>query len=827
MKNKTMKILALCICVVMLTGALGGAVLALGGDDKEDKTEEPEKTAGVEEAATENEEVSKDETVYVIAGADGSVKKVIVSDWIKNSLGEAVIDDSTELTDIENEKGDESYTPGGGNTRVWDAEGNDIYYQGNIDKELPVDLKISYKLDGKSVTPEELKGKSGKVTIRFDYENRQYETVKIGGKDEKIYVPFAMLTGLILDNDVFTNVEVSNGKLINDGSRTIVAGLAFPGLQDDLGIDAEKFMIPDHVEITADAKDFSLGMTVTVATNELFNKLDPEKLDDVDKLTGQLDELTGAMSQLIDGSSKLYDGLCTLLDKSGELVAGIDKLAAGAEALKNGADELDGGVGQLQGGVNALADGLNTLASNNDSLNGGAKQVFETLLATAKTQLTAAGLEVPDMTTENYAEVLNAVIDSLDDEKVYAKALQAVTEGVESKRGYITEQVTAAVASQVEAGVTGAVRSEVEIKVSAAVRPEVEARVTAAVREQVAAKVTEAVKAEVTARVTSAVRENVAEKVIPAAVKMDKASYEQAVAAGLVSTEIQAQVTAAIDAQMETDEVKQTIAQNVGTQMSSDTVASTVEAQTDAQMETDAVKQAVAQNTDAQMSSDEVKAIISSKTDEQMATDGVGAIIAANIDAKMNSDEIKTVIGQNVEAQVQKAIADTMAGEEVQANLAAASDGAKQVISLKTSLDSYNAFYLGLQSYTAGVAQAASGANELKSGAAELKAGSEALSTGANDLYNGILTLKDGAPALVDGITKLRDGSMTLSDCLKEFNEKGVQKLVDAVRGDLSGLLDRVRATMEVSNNYRNFAGILDGMDGQVKFIYRTEEIGE
>ena len=827
MKNKAMKILALCLCAVLLTGAVGGAVLALGGDDKTEEQTTTDTTDNTAEVKTENTDVSKDETVYVIAGADGSVKKVIVSDWIKNALKDATIEDSTALTDVVNVKGDESYTLGGGNSRVWDAEGNDIYYQGNIDKELPVTLKISYTLDGNSVTPDELAGKSGRVTIRFDYENKQYETVTIGGKDEKIYVPFAMLTGLILDNDVFTNIEVSNGKLINDGSRTIVAGLAFPGLEEVLGIDAEKLTIPDYVEITADAKDFSLGMTVTVATNELFKKFDPEKLDDVDKLTGRLEEVTDAMSQLIDGSSSLYDGLCTLLDKSNELVAGIDKLATGAEALKNGAAELDGGVGKLQSGASALADGLNTLASNNDSLNGGAKQVFETLLSTAKTQLTAAGLSVPDMTPDNYAAVLSAVIDSLDSEKIYAKALQTVTEGVEAKRGYITEQVTAAVKAQVETGVTDAVRTEVESRVSAAVRPEVEAKVTAAVRDGVMAKVTEAVKTEVTNQVTATVREGVAEAVISAATGMDKASYDQAVAAGMIDEATQKQINAAIDAQMETEDIRQTIVQNVDAQMESETVTATIESQTNAQMETDTVKQTISQNTNAQMESDTVKALVSSKTDEQMASDEVGTIITANIDAKMNSDEIKATIGQNVEAQVQKAIADTMAGEEVQSKLAAASDGAKQVISLKTSLDSYNAFYLGLQSYTAGVAQAASGANELKSGAAQLKTGSEALSAGANELYNGLLTLKGGVPALVDGITKLRDGSMTLSDGLKQFNKEGVQKLVDAVDGDLSGLLDRVRATIEVSNNYRNFAGISDGMDGQVKFIYRTEEIGE
>ena len=730
MKNKVIKILSLCLCTVLVVCAIDGAVFAIGGDDKkEDTSPSTEETT---EEISEDTEVCKDETVYVIAKADGSVQKVIVSDWIKNALGSKTLDDKTALTDVVNVKGDESFTLGIDGGRVWDAEGNDIYYQGNIEKELPVALKVSYKLDGKSISPDELRGKSGKVTIRFDYENKQYETVKIGGKDEKIYVPFAMLTGLILDNDIFTNIEVSNGKLINDGSRTVIAGLAFPGLKEDLGIDDERFEIPDYVEITADAKDFSLGMTVTVATNEIFNELDPEQLDKIDGITSSLSELSDAMSQLVDGSSKLYDGLCTLLDKSGELVAGIDKLAAGAEALKNGAAELDGGVDSLRNGVDQLSCGLDTLASNNDALNGGAKQVFDTLLATAKAQLTAAGLTVPDMTAENYDTVLSAVIDSLDDEKVYATALGTVTQAVEAKRGYITEQVTSAVKAQVEEGVAEAVRAEVERNVTAAVRSGVEAQVTSAVCEQFG-----------------------------------------------------------IDAQMLTDELKQVIAQN-----------------TDAQMATEQVAALVSQNTDAKMESDDVKSIIS-----------------ANVENKMASDDVKALIAKNVEAQIKKAVADAMAGDEVQAKLAAASDGAKQVISLKTSLDSYNAFYLGLQSYTAGVAKAAGGAAELKSGASQLKAGSAALSAGADELYRGILTLKGGVPALTDGITQLRDGSMTLSEGLKEFNKEGVQKLVDAVYGNLSVLLERVRATIEVSKNYRNFAGISDGMDGAVKFIYRTAEI--
>ena len=244
-------------------------------------------------------------------------------------------------------------------------------------------------------------------------------------------------------------------------------------------------------------------------------------------------------------------------------------------------------------------------------------------------------------------------------------------------------------------------------------------------------------------------------------------------------------------------------------------------------MGTDTVKQAIAQNTQAHMTTENVKSIITTKTAEQMESADVKAIITAKVNEKMGSDEIKGLIAQNTETQVQKAITDNMAGEEVQAKLAGASEGAKKVISLKTSLDSYNTFYLGLQSYTDGVSQAADGAGKLSTGAGRLKEGSAALSDGADKLYDGMLTLKNGIPTLIDGVTQLRDGSMTLSEGLKEFNEKGVQKIIDAVDGDLSGLVERVKATITVSKNYRNFAGISDGMDGQVKFIYRTDGIGD
>ena len=733
MNKLSTKITAICLCAAIVLGCAGVAYALTG-----EKNEVPAKAVTTSMKAEEEKEVSKDETVYVLAGADGSVQKVIVSDWIKNALKEDSIADKSALSDIENVKGNETYTLDGSNMTVWDAEGNDIYYQGSIEKELPVAMTVSYKFDGKSISADELAGKSGKVTIRFDYENRQYETVNIDGKNEKIYVPFGMLTGMLLDSDTFRNVEVSNGKLLNDGDRTAVIGIAFPGLQENLGIDKDKVEIPDYVEITADVTDFELGMTVTIATNEIFNELDAAKIDSADGLTSSLNELTDGMQQLMDGSSALYDGLCTLLDKSGELVTGIETLANGAKSLKDGAASLDEGAAQLQKGAADLSSGLNTLASNNASLNGGAKQVFDTLLSTATAQINAAGISVPTLTIENYADTLNSVIASLDETAVYNQALAQVTAAVEENR------------------------------------PLIEQKVTAAVREQVEAQVTAAVHEQVSTGVTAAVREQVSEQVIQTAAGMSKSDYEAAVSAGMVSQETQNDVSSAIEAQMQTDDVK-------------------------ALIET---------NTTAKMESDEIK-----------------AAVKANTDAQMQTEAVQKTISDNVELQVKQAISENMASDEVQAKLTAASEGAKSIIALKTSLDSYNAFYLGLLTYTGGVASAADGAATLASGAADLKNGTAQLKDGAAALYDGILQLKNGTPALVDGVSQLKDGAMQLSDGLKKFNEEGIQKIVDLIDGDLDNVVARLRATVDVSKNYRNFSSISDGMDGQVQFIYRTDEI--
>lgn len=761
MSKTTKKILAICLCAAL---CLGGAGMAFAQASSKKADDQP--VSAAQQAAELQQKISKDETVYVLTGADGSVKKIIVSDWLKNELGSASVADKSDLSDIENVKGDESYTINGDNMTVWDAQGNDIYYQGNIQKELPVGLSVRYYLDGKSVSPEELKGKSGKVTIRFDYENRQYETVQINGVNQRIYVPFAMLTGMILDNDTFQNVQITNGKLVNDGDRTVVVGLAFPGLQENLNLSRDDLSIPDSVEITADVTNFSLGMTVTLACNDLFSQLGDVDLTSLDS-TSALDQLTGAMDQLLSGSSALYEGLSTLLDKSGELVSGVEELAQGAAAIKSGADSVDDGAAQLKAGLADLSSGLNTLSANSEALNSGAKQVFNSLLETAATQIRAKGLNVPELTIENYAEELNTLIKSLDETTVYETALKQVTDAVEAQRPVITQKVTEAV------------RQQVETKVAAAVRQQVTEEVTAAVQQQV------------TATVTDTVQQQVAEQVIQAAANMSKADYDAAVAAGIIPQQTQDAVNAAIQAQMGSEAVQSKIAENVSAQMASE-----------------AVQSKITENIDTQISSEAVQATITENTDAQMQTEAIQATIQ-----------------QQTELQVQKAISENMASDAVQSQLKKASEGAQTLIALKASLDDYNTFYLGLLTYTGGVDDAAAGANALYAGADQLKDGTAQLRAGAAQLYNGVLQLQDGTPALVSGVTQLKDGAMQLSEGLQQFNRDGIQKLVNLLQNDVGDLSARVQATIDVSKDYRSFAGISDDAEGQVKFIYRTDEI--
>lgn len=319
----------------------------------------------------------KEETVYVVADPDGTPNEVIVSDWLKNYLGADTIEDVSDLTDIENVKGDEKFTQNADGTLTWQADGNDIYYQGKTDRDLPIEMKMTYYLDGEEITPEELAGKSGKVTIRADYTNKEKA-------ENGVYVPFAAVTGMMLNKN-FTNVEVTNGKVVSDGNNQVVVGFAFPGLSESLDLDSknlEDVNIPDYVEVTADVKDFSLDMTMTFVMSDILQELDVDQDIDLSGIEDAIDSLSDASAQLVSGSRELADGTGTLLDGINAYTSGVSTLKSGINAytdgvaqVKNGVDSYTAGVAQVAGGTKQLADKSGDLKDGITQLVSGAMQV--------------------------------------------------------------------------------------------------------------------------------------------------------------------------------------------------------------------------------------------------------------------------------------------------------------------------------------------------------------------------------------------------------------------------------------------------------------------
>ena len=325
----------------------------------------------------------KSETVYVFQKADGSVKNQTVSNSLTNGNGAQLLQDQTDLTDIENVEGDQEFTQSSEGT-VWDAKGSDISYRGTTTKEAPVDIKVSYQLDGKDVSPDEISGKTGHVKIHIAYTNNSRQTVN----GQTVYTPFLAMTELILDNDNFTNVTTDNAKVIDDGDRHLIAGYAMPGLKESLGLDDSIDLdIPSSVDIEADATDFSLDSMLTLVSSDFFGDVDVDNLN-AGNIQDQLNQMQDAMNQLIDGGATLTDGLQQLSTGAASLKDGAtqvdegaatlsDKLGdakAGSAKLKSGTEQLVAGIGELSGktgGFSTAINGANQLAAGSSQLESG------------------------------------------------------------------------------------------------------------------------------------------------------------------------------------------------------------------------------------------------------------------------------------------------------------------------------------------------------------------------------------------------------------------------------------------------------------------------
>ena len=373
---RSKQILSFLLCAALLCTLLTGCQW---GQEKSAEVSIPVVTVREPEQAsphpaTDTEGADKEETVYVQADADGSPKKVTVEVRLRNPGDGKPIRDRSNLTDIRSTEGDEEYT-WNGDALVWDNHGADISYKGESTQTLPVSVRMSARLDGKKIAPEQLAGKSGHLVLRFDYENLTEETVTVQAKqkDKKgkkkksqpksreypVKVPFAAMTALFLSDEVFSNVKVTNGECMKTDDQIMVVGYACPGLAESLRLAefeaTEKIDVPEYVEVEADVTDFELDFTATVLTPELAGKLETDSLDDLDEFAQGLDELSDAVGKLSDATGKLHKGLKMFRGYLRKYTKAVHAVRQGSEKLKKGLKALNSQTERMQEQMEAFS----------------------------------------------------------------------------------------------------------------------------------------------------------------------------------------------------------------------------------------------------------------------------------------------------------------------------------------------------------------------------------------------------------------------------------------------------------------------------------------
>ena len=710
----------------------------------------------------EQKDVNKDETVYAFADADGSVNNIIVSEWLRNTDKKSEIKDKTNLSDIENVKGDEAFSQNGDEI-TWQANGNDIYYQGTTNQELPVSVKVTYYLDGKETKAEDMAGVSGNVKIRFDYTNNTSVEKEINGKKEKIKVPFVAISGLIL-NENCTNVVVENGKTMPQGASTIVIGYGAPGIKDSLGLEdsdlSEDLSLPDYFEVSADVTDFSLDMTMTavVSASEFsFNgDLDMSDLD------GMIAEMSEAGDALTDGSKQLADGTATLLEKMGEFTTGAKQLATGVGQVKTGADQVSTGANQLAAGGGQLKDGVDTLVSSSDSLATGVTAINN---GAATINQSAAGISQGIATLD---AGLNAPMSDEQKKAVADQAVAGVNKAFKDEKYNLIYQ--------------GAVKSFNDALNNENVKNEIKSQVAAQLQSDLASD------PQMAALANSLINAKITENYYGD-------NHDIYVNQGLTTLDLFSSYLKNNDPDGKYSLIVNGVYSEIGN----------ISASLSTQLANTATDEIISGIVDK--SSADIGNTVAS-TCQQAATQAAGEAAVAGAEGAK-----KTIAGQ-IEAVGETGYSLVTGSQALAAGTQSLAEGTQTLTDKIPSL-------------TAGIGQLSAGADQLASGTSQLATGSSQLATGTTQLVDGSNKLATGSEQLQDGVKQLADGANELSDGMNQFNNEAIKKIVEAYNGDIKDIAGRLEAVFEASSEYQTFTEINDGDTGVTKFIIRTNGISE
>lgn len=745
-------------------------------------------------------EIDKDETVYLISDASGNVNQTIVSDHLINRDKSDTLKDKSSLKDIENVKGDETFSQSGDDL-TWQADGNDIYYQGTSTAQAPVSQKVTYYLDGKEISPEDLAGKSGKVTIHFDYTNHSTYTETVNGEEVTVCVPFAAITGMVLD-DSFSNVEVTNGKVQNTGKGNIVIGYALPGLKDSLDLNDddldEDVDIPESFEVTADVENFSLETAMTVVANA-GSFLSTDGSSDLSSVDDMIDTLTDASEQLQDGSKQLSDGLDTLQSSLKEFSSGMNTLSGGIKSYTDGAKTLGNGIGSLKNGMDSLAgsapaliDGVNQLKTGSSQAASGAGQLV-------------AGYEG----TSEQAGLVDGAKQLADGAAQVASGVASVQDGASKLKTGSQSAVSGA--GQLQSGVA-------KLQTGTATVKDGSSKTAAGAK-----TLSDSLQAQLP-QLKSMINTTIASQ-------LDATTLQLLTGTGCITdgNTVTADNIATVYANVQSnkDKIIGVIKQQIMATGIDDATATAGASQQYAALE-GALGQAKTSVDNLNAMVDGVEQLVGGTA----AVDaGVGQLQTGEKELKAGADALVNGL-QSLDAGISSLYdgAVTLNGGAAQVR-----EGAKTVS------DGINQEYEGTKSLAAGIGQIDGGLGtvtdkmpDLTSGIKQLQDGTNQLAAGANTLVSNNDTLNSGAAQLVngtsqivDGVNKLDTGSHTLADGMVEFNEQGINKIVNAYKGDLKPLANRLQAMIDAGEDYQSYSDIADGANGSVKFIYKLDSIKE
>lgn len=280
---------------------------------------------------------SKTENVYTNMDYTGTVKKTTVSNHLENDK-DGEIKDNSILTNILNVSGSEDFTLDN-DIVTWYAKGKDIFYTGTTKKAQPINVVTKYYLNGKVTKATDMIGKSGKIKIEISLLNNSLL------RTDNTFTPYVVALGAMMDSDTNTDINITNGKVTDTGTRSVLLAISAPGLYEYTNINEFKSL--NKVTITYNTTDFEINDIYMVASPKILSELDLGIFDKLDILTSsistlgeKMDELEAGTKDLANGTSKLFTNSSIFNEKLATASASLEKIANGTIKLVDGVDEM-------------------------------------------------------------------------------------------------------------------------------------------------------------------------------------------------------------------------------------------------------------------------------------------------------------------------------------------------------------------------------------------------------------------------------------------------------------------------------------------------------